>query len=83
MKEPLDRDDDFLDELLDKENKSLDIEKTYSAEELYNILNIKLKKAAQNTTNRKLSTGEYIIYDGRPVPSEIVRQYEIENKKNV
>ncbi|MBB6117808.1 Rieske Fe-S protein [Rahnella inusitata] len=52
-----------------------------TADELFGILNRKLKKAAQNTTDRKLKSGEYVMYEGRPVPATVVARTEEEAQR--
>lgn len=53
-----------------------------TADELSGVLNRKLKKAAQNTTQRKLDSGEYVMFEGRAVPVSIAAEAEANDKAN-
>ncbi|CFQ78295.1 hypothetical protein ABPD32_002639 [Yersinia enterocolitica] len=47
-------------------------------DQLYASLNRKLKKTSANITKRKLNTGEYVMYQGRIVPANVVEEAKAE-----
>lgn len=45
------------------------------------VLDRKLKQAAKNTAERKLATGEYVMYEGRVVPASMLAEAQTRQKR--
>lgn len=53
-------------------------DKILTADELSDRLHRRLKKASANIAQRKLETGEYVIYNGKPMPAYMLNETDEE-----